>query len=41
LRRAQELRGVNGQIKWLLLESLRRRGRDPKITTRTNSRRGD
>jgi hypothetical protein len=38
---AQELRSVNGQIEWLLLEALRKRGREPKVTTRTNSRRGD
>jgi len=37
---AQELRSVNGQIEWLLLEALRRRGRAPRdLTTRTNSRR--
>jgi hypothetical protein len=36
---AQELRSVNGQIEWLLLEALRKRGRDPKTTTRTNARR--
>ena len=37
---AQELRSVNGQIEWLLLEALRRRGREPKqLTTRTNTRR--
>jgi hypothetical protein len=37
---AQELRSVNGQIEWLLLEALRKRGRDPRqLTTRTNSRR--
>jgi hypothetical protein len=36
---AQELRSVNGQIEWLLLEALRKRGREPKtLTTRTNSR---
>lgn len=27
---AQELRSVNGQIEWLLRESLRRRGRQPR-----------
>ena len=37
---AQELRSVNGQIEWLLLEALRRRGREPRqLTTRTNTRR--
>jgi len=37
---AQELRSVNGQIEWLLLEGLRKRGRDPRqLTTRTNARR--
>ena len=37
---AQELRSVNGQIEWLLLEALRRRGRALRdLTTRTNSRR--
>jgi hypothetical protein len=36
---AQELRSVNGQIEWLLLEALRKRGREPKqLSTRTNSR---
>jgi hypothetical protein len=36
---AQELRSINGQIEWLLREALAKRGRDVKITTRTNSRR--
>lgn len=37
---AQELRSVNGQIEWLLLEALRKRGREPRqLTTRTNARR--
>jgi hypothetical protein len=37
---AQELRSVNGQVEWLLLEALRKRGREPRqLTTRTNSRR--
>jgi hypothetical protein len=37
---AQELRSVNGQIEWLLIEALRKRGREPRqLTTRTNSRR--
>jgi hypothetical protein len=37
---AQELRSVNGQIEWLLREALRRRGQEPRITTRTYNRRG-
>ncbi len=36
---AQELRSVNGQIEWLLRESLKRRGREVKTTPRTNARR--
>ena len=36
---AQELRSVNGQIEWLLRESLKRRGREVKTTSRTNARR--
>ena len=36
---AQELRSVNGQIEWLLREGLKRRGREPRVTTRTHSRR--
>jgi hypothetical protein len=37
---AQELRSVNGQVEWLLLEALRKRGREPRqLATRTNSRR--
>jgi hypothetical protein len=35
----QELRSVNGQIEWLLRESLKRRGREVKTTSRTNARR--
>jgi len=36
---AQELRSVNGQIEWLLRESLKRRGREVKTASRTNARR--
>jgi hypothetical protein len=36
---AQELRSVNGQIEWLLRESLQRRGRAVNTVSRTNSRR--
>jgi hypothetical protein len=36
---AQELRSVNGQIEWLLRESLARRGRTVHTTSRTNARR--
>jgi hypothetical protein len=36
---AQELRSVNGQIEWLLRESLQRRGRAVNTTSRTNARR--
>jgi hypothetical protein len=36
---AQELRSVNGQIEWLLRESLQRRGRKLGLTTRTHARR--
>jgi hypothetical protein len=36
---AQELRSVNGQIEWLLRESLKRRGREVKTKSRTNARR--
>jgi hypothetical protein len=36
---AQELRSVNGQIEWLLRESLTRRGRGVNTTSRTNARR--
>jgi len=36
---AQELRSVNGQIEWLLRESLARRGRAITTTSRTNARR--
>lgn len=36
---AQELRSVNGQIEWLLREGLKRRGREPRVTTRTHHRR--
>jgi len=36
---AQELRSVNGQIEWLLRESLQRRGRTVNTPTRTNARR--
>jgi hypothetical protein len=35
----QELRSVNGQIEWLLLEALTRRGREIRTTSRTNARR--
>jgi len=36
---AQELRSVNGQIEWLLRESLAKRGRTISTTSRTNARR--
>jgi hypothetical protein len=36
---AQELRSVNGQIEWLLRESLAKRGRAIQTTSRTNARR--
>jgi hypothetical protein len=36
---AQELRSVNGQIEWMLRESLKRRGREVKTVSRTNARR--
>ena len=36
---AQELRSVNGQIEWLLRESLASRGRAITTTSRTNARR--
>jgi hypothetical protein len=36
---AQELRSVNGQIEWLLRESLAKRGRAVSTTPRTNARR--
>jgi hypothetical protein len=36
---SQELRSVNGQIEWLLRESLAKRGRAVTTTTRTNMRR--
>jgi len=36
---AQELRSVNGQIEWLLRESLQRRGRAVNTDSRTNARR--
>ena len=36
---AQELRSVNGQIEWLLRESLAKRGRAISTTARTNARR--
>jgi len=36
---AQELRSVNGQIEWLLRESLAKRGREVRTMPRTNARR--
>jgi hypothetical protein len=36
---AQELRSVNGQIEWLLRESLAKRGRAINTTSRTNAKR--
>jgi hypothetical protein len=36
---AQELRSVNGQIEWLLRESLAKRGRAVSTASRTNARR--
>jgi hypothetical protein len=36
---AQELRSVNGQIEWLLRESLAKRGRTISTTSRTNAKR--
>jgi len=36
---AQELRSVNGQIEWLLRESLAKRGRAVQTVSRTNARR--
>ncbi len=36
---AQELRSVNGQIEWLLRESLAKRGREVRTVPRTNARR--
>jgi hypothetical protein len=36
---AQELRSVNGQIDWLLRESLTKRGREVRTMARTNTRR--
>ncbi len=36
---AQELRSVNGQIEWLLRESLAKRGRAVNTPSRTNARR--
>jgi hypothetical protein len=36
---AQELRSVNGQIEWLLRESLAKRGREVRTMARTNVRR--
>jgi hypothetical protein len=36
---AEDLRSVNGQIEWLLREALKRRGREPRMTTRTRLRR--
>jgi hypothetical protein len=36
---AQELRSVNGQIEWLLRESLTKRGREVRTMARTNTRR--
>jgi hypothetical protein len=36
---AQELRSVNGQIEWLLRESLTKRGREVRTMARTNARR--
>jgi len=36
---AQELRSVNGQIEWLLRESLAKRGREVRTMARTNTRR--
>lgn len=36
---AQELRSVNGQIEWLLRESLAKRGRTINTTSRTNAKR--